>query len=176
MSDEEILTPAQRRDVAAFADVAEPETLADEDLLSLAAEKIGLTGELAVDPDGILELEREQLLAVLEAVPDEDAHLVDHPDLLHLAVYVRPESEAERRELEAAELLEAGAGEDELEDGWTYAWWGGMCTRLPRDADLPTQLAALHRALTEAETVLERRSLTGFFDRMDWLDNDAVDS
>ena len=46
MADEEILTPAQRRAVAAFADVAEPDDLDDEELLSLAADKIGLTGEL----------------------------------------------------------------------------------------------------------------------------------
>lgn len=172
--DEEILTPAQRRDVAAFAEVAEPDALGDEELLALAAEKIGLTGELAVDPEGVVELERDGLLAVLEAVPADDAHLVERPDLLHLAVYVQPESDARRRELEEAELLEAGSEEEDLEDGWTYAWWGGMCTRLPRDTDLPAQMTALHRALTEAETVLERRSLDGFFERMEWLDNDAI--
>lgn len=174
MADDDILTPEQRRDVAAFADVPPTNELNDEELLSRAAEKIGLTGELAVDPEGILELEREQLLAVLEAVPPEDAHLVERPDLLHLALYVRPGSDQERQELERAELLEAGATEDELEDGWTFAWWGGMCTRLPREADLPTQLDALHRALTEAEAVLERRSLDDFFERMQWLDNDTV--
>jgi len=175
MADEEILTPVQRRDVAAFATVAEPEYLGDEELLSLAAEKIGLTGELAVDPDGVLELERDQLLAVLEAVPDEDAHLVERPDLLHLAVYIRPESDEQRRDLEGAELLEADSVEDELDDGWTYAWWGGIVTRLPKGADLPTQMDALHRALTEAERVLEDRSLDGFFKRIEWLDNDAGD-
>lgn len=174
MADEEILSPQQRRDIAAFAGVPELNELNDEELLSRAAEQIGLTGELAVDPEGILELERDELLAVLEAVPAEDAHLVERPDLLHLAVYVRPESEAERRELEEAELLEAGAVENELEDGWTYAWWGEMCTRLPRETDLPTQLTALHRALTEAETVLERRHLGDFFERMQWLDNDEI--
>jgi hypothetical protein len=174
MADEEILTAEQRRDIAAFADLPERNELNDEELLARAAEKIGLTGELAVDPDGILELERDDLLAVLEAVPPEDAHLVERPDLLHLAVYVRPQSEAERRELEDAELLEAGAAEDELEDGWTYAWWGGMCTKLPRDAGLPAQLTAIHRALAEAETVLEQRQLGDFFERMQWLDNDAV--
>jgi hypothetical protein len=174
MAEEDILTREQRLDVAAFADVPPTNELNDEELLARAAEKIGLTGELAVDPDGILELEREQLLAVLEAVPPEDAHLVERPDLLYLAVYVRPGSDDERRELENAELLETGAGEDELEDGWTYAWWGGMCTRLPRDTDLPTQLSALHRALTEAEAVMQRRSLEDFFERMQWLDNDAV--
>jgi hypothetical protein len=175
MADEQILTPAQRRDVAAFAEIADPEALGDEELLSVAAEKIGLTGELAVDPDGVLELERDQLLAVLEAVPDEDAHLVERPDLLHLAIYLRPESEEQRKEFEATELLEAGSAEEELEDGWTYAWWGGIVTRLPREADLPTQMDALHRALEEAEGVLERRSLDGFFQRIEWLDNDAGD-
>jgi len=174
MADEDILTPAQRRDIAAFAEVPELNELNDEELLARAAEKIGLTGELAVDADGILELERDDLLAVLEAVPAEDAHLVERPDLLHLAVYVRPASDTERQELEAAELLEAGATEDELEDGWTYAWWGGMCTKLPRETDLPTQLTALHRALSEAETVLEQRALGDFFERMQWLDNDAI--
>lgn len=174
MAEEDILTAEQRRAIAAFTDVPETNELNDEELLTRAADKIGLTGELAVDPDGVLELERDDLLAVLEAVPAEDAQLVERPDLLHLAVYVRPESEADRHALEDAELLEAGATEDELEDGWTYAWWGGMCTKLPRDTDLPTQLTALHRALSEAETVLENRRLGDFFERMQWLDNDAV--
>jgi len=174
MADEEILSPEQRRDVAAFADVPERNELNDEELLARAAEKIGLTGELAVDPDGILELERDDMLAVLEAVPPEDAHLVERPDLLHLAVYVRPASDEERLELEQAELLDAGSPEDELEDGWIYTWWGGMCTSLPRETDLPTQLTALERALVEAEAVMERRSLGNFFERMQWLDNDAV--
>jgi hypothetical protein len=174
MSDEEILSPQQRRDVAAFVDLPLDSRSTDEQLLTQAADKIGLTGEHAVDPDGILELEREPLLVVLEAVPPEDAGLVERPDLLHLALYLRPESEEQRRQLEEAELLEAGDSDDELEDGWTYAWWGGMCTRLPRDTDLPTQLTALHRALEEAEAVLERGSLGDFFERMQWLDNDAV--
>lgn len=174
MADEEILSPKQRRDVAAFVDLSLDFQPTDEDLLTRAAEKIGLTGELAVDPDGILELEREPLLAVLEAVPPEDAELVERPDLLHLALYLRPDSDEHRRELEEAELLEAGDVDDELEDGWTYAWWGGICTRLPRDTDLPTQLTALHRVLEEAEVVMERGSLGDFFERIQWLDNDAV--
>lgn len=174
MADEEILSPKQRRDVAAFVDLSLDFQPSDEDLLTRAAEKIGLTGELAVDPDGILELEREPLLAVLEAVPPEDAELVERPDLLHLALYLRPDSDEHRRELEEAELLEAGDVDDELEDGWTYAWWGGICTRLPRDTDLPTQLTALHRVLEEAEVVMERGSLGDFFERIQWLDNDAV--
>jgi len=174
MSDEEILSQEQRRDVAAFAGVPEPSELSDEDLLARAAEKIGLTGELAVDAEGILELERDNLLAILEAVPPEDAHLVERPDLLHLAVYVRPASEEDRKALEQAELLEAGATDDELEDGWTYAWWGGMCTNLPREMDLPTRLTALERALSEAAMVVERRTLGDFFERMQWLDNDTV--
>jgi hypothetical protein len=181
MSQDEILNDAQRRDLGAYAGIAAADTLADAELLSRAAERIGMTGELAVDPDGVVELMRDDLLVVLESVADEDRDLVDHPELLHLAVLLRPRSDEERAALEAADLLDPREPSQPDAGEWTYAWWGSMATKLPRDTPLSAQMETLNRVLTEAEHVVERRELTGFFDRMAWLqheddaDDDAFD-
>ena len=164
MTDESILTPEQRTSVARFAQ------LGDEDLLAEAADRIGLTGELAIDQDGIIELERDDVLVVLEQVGDEDRELVEHPDHLYLSVYVRPESDEQRAKLEEADLLEPVPEGEELEEGWRYAWWGGMPTQLKRDAELPAQLEALNRVMEEAHAVLEGRDIALFFRNMKWIE------
>ena len=173
MEDESILTEEQRQDVAAYVGLADANGLDDGALLERAADRIGLTGELAVDPEGILELEQDNLLVILESVVDEDAELVEHPEQLHLSIYVRPESDEERAELEAADLIEQGA--DDAEEGWTYAWWGAMCTKLPRTAKLTVQLEALHKVMKEAAQVLEKRDIAGFFHRLKWLELEGED-
>lgn len=173
MEDERILTSAQRAELTAYLGLADEAELDDGALLERAADRIGLTGELAVDPEGVLELERDQLLVVLESVAEEDAGLVEHPDRLHLSVYVRPDSEEERADLEAADLIEAEA--DDALEGWTYAWWGAMCTQLPREAKLPEQLEALHLVMNEAETVLEGRDIAAFFRNLKGLELPAED-
>lgn len=169
MSDE-ILTAAQRRELAAFAGVTDGGELDDAALLGAAAERIGLEGEMAIDPDGVLELERGDILVVLEAVPDEDAELVDRPDLLHLGVYLRTEGEADRAALQRVGLLDPDpqAG-GEAEEGWSAAWWGSACTTLSRDAPLSAQMEALHRVMNSAEAVLERQDVDPFFEELDAL-------
>ena len=82
MATEEILTAQQRREVAEFTGAAHADTLDDEALLALAAEQIGMEGELAVDAGGMLELSRGPVLAILEPVDDEDAGLVEYPEQL----------------------------------------------------------------------------------------------
>ena len=169
MSDDQILSARQRRETADWLGIAEAGPLSDEELLTRAAEKIGLEGELAIDEEGVLELEQDDLLVILEEVTDEDAELVNHPELLHLSVYLRPASPDDRTDLVEADLLEEEA-EAVGDEGWTYAWWGAMCTRLAKDASLPTRLEALHRAMTEAAALVERRDLPAFFSRMKWLE------
>lgn len=169
MSDEQILSARQRQEMAEWLDSPEAAGLSDEELMTRAAERIGLEGELAIDEEGVLELEQDNLLVILEAVAEEDAELVEHPDLLHLSAYIRPASPEERLDLVEADLLEEEA-ESIGDEGWTYAWWGAMCTQLPRDATLPTQLEALHRAMAQAAALLERRDLPAFFKRMKWLE------
>jgi hypothetical protein len=176
MAKEEILTAQQRRDVAAYTGTADPDALDDEELLTIAADRIGMEGELAVDAGGMVELSRDNLLVILESVEAEDAHYVEHPDRLHLAVYVRPESDGERRELEDANLLEAAQEQGAVEaDGWTYAWWGAMCTNLPKDADLPTQMETLQRVITEAEAALAEQSPDRFVEGTRWLEHESAD-
>lgn len=170
MSDEEqILSARQRQETAGWLGVPDAEQLSDEELLTRAADRIGLEGELAIDEEGVLELEQDDLLLVLEEVTDEDAELVEHPELLHLSVYLRPRSPDDRTDLVEADLLEEEA-EAIGDEGWTYAWWGAMCTQLPKDASLPTRLEALHRAMGEAAALRERRDLPAFFKRMKWLE------
>lgn len=173
----EILTEQQRRDMAAYIGAGAGEELDDEALLTRAAEKIGLEGELAVDAEGVLELERDNVLVILESVMDEDAELMDHPNHLHLSVYLRPESEQQHAELVEADLLEEDAEEvaGENEEGWIYAWWGSMCTQLGRETALPQQLEALSRAMDEAEKLMERRDLPEFFKRMKWLELETAE-
>lgn len=176
MSDEEILTAQQRRDVAAFTGTADPADLDDEALLTLAADRIGMEGELAIDAEGMVELSRGNVLVILESVEAEDAQYVEYPDRLHLAVYVQPESDAERRELEDANLLEPEDDADALEaEGWRYAWWGALCTNLPRDADLPTQMQTLQRVLAEAEAALAEQSPDRFLEGTRWLEYQPTD-
>jgi hypothetical protein len=174
---DDILTDAQRRDLADYAGVSAGPALDDAALLGAAAERIGLEGEMAVDPDGLIELERGDLLVILEAVAGEDAQYVDRPDLLHLGVYVKADSAGRRAELEAAGLLEPADadGAQEVEGGWVLAWWGTSATTLPRDAPLPAQMEAMHRVMNSSEAVLERGAIGPFFDELDGflLDEDA---
>jgi hypothetical protein len=170
VSDEALLTQAQRQELLAF--VGEADSAADDaELVGAAADRIGLTGEMAIDGAGVLELERGDVLVVLEAVGDEDAELVDHPELLHMGVYLKADAPGRREELEQAGLLdppEAGEPADGTpeEEGWAFTWWGALCTRLRRDAPLPDQMEALHRIMNEAEGVVERGSVEPFFERL----------
>ncbi|HSJ13114.1 MAG TPA: hypothetical protein VK939_01790 [Longimicrobiales bacterium] len=174
MANQDILNAEQRRDVVAFTGAADADTLDDEALITLAAEQIGMEGELAVDAGGMVELSRDNLLVILESVEDDDAQYVEHPDQLHLAVYLRPESDADRQRLEDADLIEKSDEPDALEaDGWTYAWWGAMCTRLSKETDLPTQMETLHRVLGEAEAAVAAASPDRFFEATKWLEHDA---
>ena len=175
MSEDQILNPRQRQETAEWLGAADAADVSDEELLTRAADRIGLEGELAIDEDGVLELERDDLLVILEEVTEEDAALVDHPELLHLSVYLRPASPDDRTDLVEADLLEEDA-EAVGDEGWTYAWWGAMCTQLPKDVGLPTRLEALHRAMEEAAALLERRDLPAFFNRMRWLELESDDS
>jgi hypothetical protein len=171
VSDDPILTGTQRGELLAFAPAAE-DGMDDAGLLEAAAEKIGLSGEMGIDADGVLELERGDVMVVLESVAEEDAEMVERPDLLHLGVYLRVDSPDRRAQLEEAGLVdppepgETEAGSPE-EAGWVLAWWGALCTRLPRDATLPAQMEVLHQVMNEAETVLERGEVGPFFDRLD---------
>jgi hypothetical protein len=45
-----------------------------------------------------------------------------------------------------------------------------MCTHLPRDADLPTQMQTLQRVLTEAEAALAEQSPDRFVEGTRWLE------
>jgi hypothetical protein len=181
MTEDEILSDAQRRDLADYVSATDAATADDSELLSRAAERMGMTGEMAVDPEGIIELMRDDILVVLESVADADRELVDHPDLLHLAILLRPRSADERAELERQNLLDPREPAQAEADEWTYAWWGSMATKLPRDTSLSTQMETLNRVMNEAEHVVERGELAGFFDRMAWLqheddlDDDAFD-
>lgn len=168
---EAILNDTQRRDLQAYTR-AEPGSLDDAGLLAAAADRMGMTGELAVDADGIIELMRDDALVVLEAVADEDRDLVDHPDLLHLAVLLRVRSADDRAALEKANLLDPDVPGQQATDEWAYAWWGSMATRLPRDTPISAQMEALNRVMGEAEQVLHSRDLTGYFDRMAWLQHE----
>jgi len=172
MSDDAILTPAQRAELAAFAGVGETDD--DAALLSAVADRIGLTGEMAIDPDGIVELERDDVLVVLEAVADEDRGETDEPDALHLGVYLHVQSEAEREALEDDDLLEV-AEEGDPQDEWALAWWGAFPTTLARDAPLSAQMRALHAVMNEAHAVLERRDVGEFHTRLGWLMQDDAD-
>lgn len=172
MEDDRILTPAQRQDLAAATGMTSTDTTSDEELISRFAEQIDMSGELAVDPDGVLELELDDVLVALHSVPDEDRDLADNPDLLHLSVMLRPGSDEELARLEEAELLDAGEDRHGENEEWVYAWWGSLCTQLPRDAEISTQLKALHRVMEEAQRVLERGSVGDFFERLDWLRHD----
>jgi hypothetical protein len=170
VSDDPILTATQRRELLAFAGAANPD-MDDADLLGAAAEQIGLFGEMAIDADGVLELERGDVMVVLESVAEHDAELVERPDLLHLGIYLRADSPERRSALEEAGLVDppepdepVGAADDEA--GWALAWWGALCTRLPRAATLPVQMQALHQVMNEAEAVLERGEVGPFFDRL----------
>ncbi|CAN5641991.1 hypothetical protein BH23GEM9_BH23GEM9_06830 [soil metagenome] len=167
--DEQILTPAQRHDLAAFAETGPAEDMEDADLLSLAAGKIGMTGELAVDPDGVLELQRDNLLVALEMVPEEERDDFEHADLLHLSIMLSPASEEERAELERSELLEPGEARHGENGEWINAWWGSMSTNLHRTTGIARQMEALERVMTQAEAVVERGSIDGFFEALVWL-------
>jgi hypothetical protein len=172
---EAILNTSQRRDLAQYTSTSVD--LNDTELLTRAADRLGMEGELAVDPDGILELELDDVIVVLESVSDEDRNEVLHPDMLHLAVLLRAGSPEQQKALREADLIDEDAEpHDELGE-WVPAWWGSMCTRLPADAPISTQLEAIHRVMQEAQAVLARRDLAGYFDRMAWLqlDDDAED-
>jgi hypothetical protein len=171
MTDESLLTPSQRRELIAFAAPAADAAMDDAELIGAAAERIGMTGDMAIDDAGVLELERDGVLVVLEAVPDEDAELVEHPGMLHLGVYVQAGEPARRAELEEAGIIDPPEPGEEAdgtpeEDGWAFAWWGANTTRLPREAPLPVQMQAMHDVMTEAVAVLERGSVGPFFDRL----------
>lgn len=170
---DDILNDAQRRDLATYT--ATSLDLNDSELLTRAAERMGMEGELAVDPDGVLELELDDVIVILEAVADEDRDSVDHPELLHLAVMLRAPDATARRALIDADLVDEDAVPDSTGTGdaeWVPAWWGSMCTRLPVGAPIPDQLEALNRVMQEAHAVVERGEVTGFFDRMAWLQLD----
>lgn len=159
---EDILSPAQRAELRAFTAAANSASTngqgnGDDDaaLLGAAAERIGMTGELAVDPEGGLELERDGILVALDTVAEEDTAEVEHPELLHVAVYVRPDSGERRVALQQAELLDGDDDLEQLEGGWLYTWWGGGCTTLPRTLALPDQMQALERIMTAAEDAIE---------------------
>jgi hypothetical protein len=173
----DILTDGQRRDLASFTSTSLD--LNDSELLSRAADRIGMEGELAIDPDGILELELDDVIVVLESVADEDRDEVDHPDMLHMAVLLRAATAERRGSLVESDLVDEDASAWDEGGEWVPAWWGSMATRLPQDAPLSTRLEALTRAMQESHGVLERRDLTGFFDRMAWLqmeDEDDADA
>lgn len=174
--DDRILTGEQRRDLLAATGIADADA-PDEELLSRYADTIGMVGELAVDPDGVLELELADVLVALQSVPEEDRELADHPDLLHLSIMLRPDSEEERALLEEAELLDRGEERHGENDEWIYAWWGSLCTQLPRETPISQQLAALQRVMNEAQQVVERGSVGDFFERLDdlRLDDDLED-
>jgi hypothetical protein len=172
MTADGMLSAAQREELLAYTATAADDAPDDAELLSRAADRIGMTGELAIDQEGVLELQRDNILVVLESVADEDRELVDHPELLHLAILVRPDSPAERKALEKANLLDAPSDPPDVADDWTYAWWGSMCTQLPRLTGLSIQLETLNRVMGEAERVMKQRDLTGYFDRMAWLQHE----
>jgi hypothetical protein len=180
MTENDILTPSQRRELAAYAGI-DGTGLDDAGLLERVASRIGLTGELAIDPEGIVELERGDVLVALESVPEEDAHLVHRPDLLYVSVALRTRSTGERDELVKAGLLDPpdpDAPEESLtlraddapaDEDWNFAWWGAFRTVLPTDAGVATQMEALHRVMEEASAVLERGEVGPFFERTAWL-------
>lgn len=166
MTDDAILTDAQRAELARFAGVDAGGD--DAELLGAAAERIGLTGEMAIDPEGIIELERDDVLVILEAVPDEDRHETDQPNALHLGVYLQVKTAEQRQALEDDDLLEVAA-EDEADEEWALAWWGAFPTTLQRDAAVSEQMTALHKVMNEAHAVLERRDVGEFHNRLAWL-------
>jgi hypothetical protein len=170
---DDILNEAQRRELAAYTGTSVD--LNDAELLTRAAERLGMEGELAVDPDGVLELELDDVTVVLEAVADEDRDEVEHPDLLHLAVLLRAASDEERTALNDADLVDDDVTAHGENGEWLPAWWGSICTRLPVDAPISARMEALARVMHEARAVLERRDLTGFFDRIAWLQHDDDD-
>jgi hypothetical protein len=170
--DDQILTPAQRLDLAAAAGVEHDASMSDADLLTAFAERIDMSGELAIDPDGVLELGQDDVLVSLGTVPDEDRELADHPDLLHLSIMLRPGSAEEQTRLEEADLLEPGEDRHGEDNEWVFAWWGSLCTRLPRDTGISEQLKALHRVMIEAQQVVERGDVGDFFERIEWLRQD----
>jgi hypothetical protein len=172
---DEILTDAQRRDLAAYTGTSLD--LNDGELLTRAAERMSMEGELAIDPEGVLELELDNVIVVLEAVADEDRAEVEHPDRLYMALLLRAQSDEQRKALRDSDLVDEDAEPYGEAGDWLPAWWGSMCTRLPADASLSSQLEALTRVMQEAQAVLERKDLAGFFDRMAWLqlDDDGED-
>jgi hypothetical protein len=170
--DDQILTPAQRLDLAAAAGIEHDASVSDADLLTLFAEKIDMSGELAIDPEGVLELGQDDVLVSLGTVPDEDRELADHPDLLHLSIMLRPGSAEEQTRLEEADLLEPGEDRHGEDNEWVFAWWGSLCTQLPRDTGIAEQLKALHRVMMEAQQVVERGDVGDFFERIQWLRHD----
>ena len=149
-----ILTTSQRDALVSYVRIANAAELDDEALLEAVAEKIGMTGEMSLDPDGIVELMRGDILVALHAVSDDDLETVDHPEQLQLAVFLRPTSAADRAELEQSQLIEPYEDADADED-WAIAGWGAICTRLPRDANLAQQMEVLEQVMTEAEAVVE---------------------
>ncbi|HSJ23321.1 MAG TPA: hypothetical protein VK929_01470 [Longimicrobiales bacterium] len=167
---ESILTATERQDLAQYTGTSVD--LNDEELLTRAAEKIGMAGELAVDPEGVLELELDEVAVVLEKVADEDRDEVDHPELLHLTVLLRAETEDQREALQQADLVDDDTTPYGDDGRWLPAWWGSMCTRLPADTSISTRLETVNRVMDEAQGVVERRELAGFFDRMAWLQHD----
>jgi hypothetical protein len=171
---EAILNPAQRRDLAQYTSTSVD--LNDSELLTRAAERLGMEGELAVDPDGVLELELDDVIVVLETVADEDRDDLQHPDMLYLAVLLRASTSDQQQALRDADLIDEDAEAHDEQGEWLPAWWGSMCTRLAADAPISTQLEAVNRVMQEAQAVLARRDVAGFFDRMAWLQlEDDVD-
>jgi hypothetical protein len=172
---DDILSGAQRRDLAAYTSTSVD--LNDGELLTRAAERMGMEGELAIDPEGVLELEFDGIIVVLESVAEEDRAEVEHPENLYLAVLLRASTDEERNKLLEADLVDEDA--EPYGDGgdWLPAWWGSMCTRLSADASLSDQLEALNRVMHEAQAVRQRGELAGFFDRMAWLqlDDDSAE-
>ena len=169
MTDDAILTAAQRAELAAFADVQPGDD--DGALLSAVADRIGLTGEMAIDPDGIVELERDGVLVILEAVAEEDRADTELPDALHLGVYLEVKSPAEREAFMNDDLLD-GADDDDGGEEWALAWWGAFPTSLQRNAPLSEQMRALHAVMNEAHAVLEKRDAGDFHSRLAWLIHD----
>jgi hypothetical protein len=167
---EDILSQAERRELATYTGTSLD--MNDSELLSHAADRMGMEGELAIDPEGVLELELDGVLVVLESVAAEDRDEVDHPDRLHLAVLLDAAEEEARARLREADLLDDDAVPVGDDGRWVPAWWGSMCTRLGDDAPLSTRLEAVNRVMQEAHTVLARGELAGFFDRMAWLQLD----
>jgi hypothetical protein len=170
VSDDAILTAAQRRQLVEFTGMTAGD-IDDEELVGAAAERVGMTGELAIDADGVLELERGDVLVVLESVAEEDAGAVEHPELLHLGIYLKADGPDRRAELEEAGLLDPPEPDEPVhgtpeEDGWAFTWWGALCTQLPREAGLPEQMQVLERIMNEAEAVLERGEVDPFFARL----------